>query len=350
MSPIFESLDLRVNSIKTVKRILRTNEFSIGVAVVILSILTGVVNPAFFSTANLFDILRNATIFGILAMGVLIVIISGGIDISFPAIAALSTYATVKVLINANYQGSVLLVYAIAASIGLFLGLINAFFISWLKIPTLIVTLGTSSMYYGFNLFFVGSLNLYNLPGQMIPFSRIALVTVQDPEVGLVGLHPAVLIMVAVALLVWWFLKYTMIGRGIFAMGGNREVAERSGFNLRQIEYVIYGIVGVLSAIAGVTQATFVRHANPAALMGTELDVIAAVVLGGAAITGGRGSVIGSLLGVLFVTIMKTSLIMLGIPAYWQKVFVGIALVIGTAIPAIRARHLRQQMVSTITD
>ncbi len=332
------------------KRILRTQEFIIGIAVIVLSVLTGVVNPAFFSIANMFDILRNATIYGILAMGVLIVIISGGIDVSFPAIAALSTYATVRLLINAHYQGSVLLVYAIAASIGLFLGLINAFFISWLKIPTLIVTLGTSSMYYGFSLFFLGSLAIFNLPGQMIPFSKMALVTVQNPLGGSVGLHPAVLIMIAVALLVWWFLKYTMIGRGIFAMGGNREVAERSGFNLRQIEYVIYGTVGVLSAIAGVTLATFVRNAQPAALMGTELDVIAAVVLGGAAITGGRGSVIGSLLGVLFVTIMKTSLVMLGIPAYWQKLFVGVALVIGTSIPAIRARHLRQQMVSEVTD
>jgi simple sugar transport system permease protein len=332
------------------KRILRTQEFIIGIAVIVLSVLTGVVNPAFFSIANMFDILRNATIYGILAMGVLIVIISGGIDVSFPAIAALSTYATVRLLINAHYQGSVLLVYAIAASIGLFLGLINAFFISWLKIPTLIVTLGTSSMYYGFSLFFLGSLAIFNLPGQMIPFSKMALVTVQNPLGGSVGLHPAVLIMIAVALLVWCFLKYTMIGRGIFAMGGNREVAERSGFNLRQIEYVIYGTVGVLSAIAGVTLATFVRNAQPAALMGTELDVIAAVVLGGAAITGGRGSVIGSLLGVLFVTIMKTSLVMLGIPAYWQKLFVGVALVIGTSIPAIRARHLRQQMVSEVTD
>jgi simple sugar transport system permease protein len=184
----------------------------------------------------------------------------------------------------------------------------------------------------------------------MIPFSKMTLVTVQNPLGGSVGLHPAVLIMIAVALLVWWFLKYTMIGRGIFALGGNREVAEYSGFNLRQIEYVIYGTVGVLSAIAGVTLATFTRGVEPVALMGQELNVIAAVVLGGAAITGGRGSVIGSLLGVLFMTIMRTSLIMLRIPAYWQELFVGVALVIGTAIPAIRARRLRQQMASEVTD
>ncbi|MGB9858507.1 MAG: ABC transporter permease [Moorellaceae bacterium] len=330
----------------TWKRCLQSHEFIVAMAAIILSILTGVVNPAFFSVANLFDILRNATIFGILAMGVLMVMVSGGIDVSFPAIAALSTYATVKMLINAHYQGSILLVYALAVLLGLVLGLVNALFISWLRVPALIVTLGTSSMYYGLNLFFVGSLNLYNLPGQMIPFSRLALVTVQDPGVGTVGLHPAVFIMIMVAILVWGLLKFTIIGRGIYAMGGNREVAERTGFNLRLIEYIVYGMTGVLAAIAGVTQAVFVRHANPAALMGSELDVIAAVVLGGAAITGGRGTVIGSLLGVVFVTIMKTSLIMMGIPADWQKVFVGIALVIGTAVPAVRAQRLRQRMIS----
>lgn len=334
----------------TWKRCLQSHEFIVAMAAIILSILTGVVNPAFFSVANLFDILRNATIFGILAMGVLMVMVSGGIDVSFPAIAALSTYATVKMLINAHYQGSILLVYALAVLIGLVLGLVNALFISWLRVPALIVTLGTSSMYYGLNLFFVGSLNLYNLPGQMIPFSRLALVTVQDPEVGTVGLHPAVFIMIMVAILVWGLLKFTIIGRGIYAMGGNREVAERTGFNLRLIEYIVYGMTGVLAAIAGVTQAVFVRHANPAALMGSELDVIAAVVLGGAAITGGRGTVIGSLLGVVFVTIMKTSLIMMGIPADWQKVFVGIALVIGTAVPAVRAQRLRQRMISITVE
>jgi len=332
------------------KRYFNTHEFIIGIATVALSVLTGIVNPAFFSSANLFDILRNATIFGILSMGVLIVMISGGIDVSFPAIAALSTYSTVKILIAIHYQGSVLLVYFIAALFGLILGLINAFFISWLKVPTLIVTLATSSMFYGFNLFFVGSLNLYNLPGKMIPFSKLTLFTVHDPEGGSVGLHPCVLIMIVVAVAVWGLLKFTVIGRGIYAMGGNREVAERTGFNLRAIEYFIYSFTGVLAAIAGVTQAVFARHSSPAALMGSELDVIAAVVLGGASITGGRGTVIGALLGVFFITIMKTSLIMMGIPAEWQKVFVGIALVIGTVLPTLRTHrlhHIDLELVET---
>jgi simple sugar transport system permease protein len=137
-----------------------------------------------------------------------------------------------------------------------------------------------------------------------------------------------------------------MIGRGVYAMGGSREVAERTGFNLRRIEFIIYGAVGVLAAIAGVTQAAFVRHANPAALLGSELDVIAAVVLGGAAITGGRGSVIGALLGVLFVTIMTSSLILVGIPSDWQKFFVGIALIIGTGVPAIRAQRAQRRALA----
>lgn len=134
-----------------------------------------------------------------------------------------------------------------------------------------------------------------------------------------------------------------MIGRGIYAIGGNREVAERSGFNVRRIEHVIYGMVGVFASVAGVTQVALYRNANPAALMGAELEVIAAVVLGGAAITGGYGRVTGALLGLFLITILKSSLVLVGIPSEWQKVAVGIALIVGISVPAIRGRWMSRR-------
>ena len=125
----------------------------------------------------------------------------------------------------------------------------------------------------------------------------------------------------------------------IYALGGAREAAERAGFNISRIQYFIYGFVGLLSGIAGMTYGSLNRQANPQDIVGTELDVIAAVVLGGATLTGGRGSVIGALLGVTLVTIMSNSLVLIGVPSEWRRVVTGLIIIIGTGIPAIQAQR-----------
>ena len=332
------------------RRIVRTQEFGIAVSIVVVSIVITAINPNFLTVGNFFDLLRFITVQGLLALGVLIVLISGGVDVSFPAIANFSTYLVVTLLIAAGFQGSVVVVYLMAIPVGLLLGLVNGLFISYFRLPTLIVTLGTSSLYYGAMLFFIGSANLFNLPAGMIDFSKMALTSVTSPEVGTTALHPSILLLLAAAVAVWWLLRYTMIGRGIYAIGGNREVAERTGFDVHRIELFIYATAGVLAAIAGVTYAALYRNANPISLLGTELDVIAAVVLGGAAITGGSGTVIGTLLGVLLLTIIRSSLVLVGIPSDWQKFVVGIVLIIGVSIPAARNARARRRIASTAME
>ncbi len=325
------------------RRIVRTHELVIAACVLSLSIIVGLINPAYFTLGNLFDLLRNATTYGILSMGVLVVLISGGVDVSFPAIAAASSYIAVKILIASGFQGSVWVVYALAIPLGFAFGFLNATFISRFRLPALIVTLGTAGMIYGFVLFFIGNLVLYDLPSGLTRYGAASLVTVEDATAGTSALHPSFLLLVAAAAAVGILLKYTMVGRGVFALGGNREAAVRAGFDISLIEHEIYCLAGVLAAIAGVTHVALFRNANPAALMGAELEVIAAVVLGGASITGGRGSVTGTLLGLLLITILKSSLVLVGIPSEWQKVAIGTALLVGTTVPVVRLR--RQQRV-----
>ncbi len=328
------------------RRIVGTHEFVIAACVVALSIMVGLINPAFFTTGSLFDLLRSVTVYGILAMGVLVVLISGGVDVSFPAIAAASSYIAVKILVASGFQGSAWVVYAAAIPFGLAFGLLNATFISRFRLPALIVTLGTSGMIYGFVLFFIGNLVLYSLPQGLVRYGAASLMTLEDAGAGTTALHPSVLLLVGTAVVVGVLLKYTMVGRGVFALGGNREAAVRSGFNIRLIEHGIYCLAGVLAAVAGVTQAALFRNANPAALMGSELEVIAAVVLGGASITGGRGTVTGTLLGLWLITVLKSSMVLVGIPSEWQKVAIGSALLIGTAVPALRLRR-RQRVAAS---
>lgn len=323
---------------QTLRRAFRTNEFLVGVTIVLLSIFIGIVNPAYFALSNIFDLLRNVTVMGIFAIGVLIVIISGGIDVSFTAIAAFAMYSTVKALLAVAPDVPMIAVLALSALIGLGLGLINAFFISFFKLPTLIVTLGTLSMFRGFLLSYIGNRLIIGIPDAMIDFSRLTMVTIQTAR-GVSRLHPAFLLLLGVAIVTWFLLRYTMLGRSIYALGGAPEAAQRAGFNIRKIHFFIYGYVGLLSGVAGILHSSLARVADPSDIVGTELTVIAAVVLGGARITGGYGTVVGTLLGVLLVTVMNTSLILLGIPSYWQQVVIGLLIIIGTGIPAIQNRR-----------
>ena len=331
------------------KKLLSKNEFIVALTIVALSAVIGAVNPVFLTIGNLFDLVRNGIVMGNFALGALIVIVSGGIDVSFTAIAAFSMFVTAKLLVPYDFQGTILLPFAISAAIGLSLGLINAVFISFFKLDTLIVTLGTQSMYRGFMLAFIGAMEITNLPPAMIRFSRFFLVEVTQNR-ATYGLHFGIIILAVAAILVWLLLRKTMLGRGIYALGGDRVAAERAGFNIRALQFFIYGFVGFLAGVGGIIHSSLVRTARPFDLVGTELNVIAAVVLGGARITGGHGSVIGTLLGVVLVVIMNNSLILLGISSFWQQVVLGILILIGTGFPAFQAKRRAKRANVMLTD
>lgn len=325
------------------KRLLRRNETLVAVTLVLLCLIIGLNNPTFFTVGNAFTLLRSSIVTGIFAMGVLIVIISGGIDVSFTAIGIFALYATVKLMLAYAPGASIWVAFMIAAVIGLGLGLINAFFIAQFKLPTLIVTLGTLSMFHGFLLFAIGNQIIRDVPPALTEFARATLIQIPQAR-GTANLHPAVFLIVALALLVAFLLNYTMLGRGIYALGGAPEAAERAGFNVTRIQYFIYGFVGLLSGMAGMTFGALARQANPQDLVGTELNVIAAVVLGGAYLTGGRGTVLGTLLGVILVVIANNSLILIGVPTVWQRVVIGLIILVGTGIPAIQERRAGKQV------
>lgn len=327
------------------KRLLRRNETLVAVTIVVLCLVIGLNNPTFFTVGNLFTLLRGSIVTGIFAMGVLIVIISGGIDVSFTAIGIFALYSTVKLMLHFAPDTPIWVAFIIAALIGLGLGLINAFFIAQFKLPTLIVTLGTLSMFHGFLLFAIGNQIIRDVPPALTDFARAAFIQIPQ-ERGTATLHPSVFLMIAIMILVWLLLKYTMLGRGIYALGGAPEAAERAGFNVTRIQYFIYGFVGLLSGIAGMTFGALARQANPQDLVGAELNVIAAVVLGGAYLTGGRGTVIGTILGVILVVIAYNSLILIGVPTVWQRVVIGLIILVGTGIPAIQERRAAKRTSS----
>lgn len=327
------------------KKLTGQHEFIIFLLLIGLSLMIGLVNPNFFTVGNAFLIFRSATIMAIFAMGALVVLISGGIDVSFTGIAIFAMYTTVSILVAQDYQGGMLLPFIIAGSMGLVLGLLNAFLIAVFKLPTLLVTLGTLSVFRGAMLFWVGSdyFNTGELPPGMREYARAQIFVYTMPNGGTTSLHPTVFVLVVLAILVWLVLRYTMLGRSIYAIGGDPEAASRAGFNIMRTQFIIYAFVGLISGVGGMIVGTLFRQANPFSIVGTELDIIAAVVLGGASIAGGRGTVVGTLLGVLLITLVNNNLVLLGVPSEWQKLFVGSLIIIGTGLPLLRAKIAEMQ-------
>jgi simple sugar transport system permease protein len=149
----------------------------------------------------------------------------------------------------------------------------------------------------------------------------------------------SVIALVAAAVVTWWLLNRTMMGRGVYAMGGSLAIAERLGYNLRAIHLFVFGYTGMLAGIAGILHVSNNRLANPFDLVGSELDVIAAVILGGARITGGTGTVAGTLLGVVLVTLINSVLILVGVPSTWQKVIIGAFILIAGTLFALQRKN-----------
>lgn len=323
-------------------KIIRSNEFIIFAILILLSLTIGWINPAFYSVATVFDIIRASIVYFIMAYGLLPIIIAGGIDISFVAIAAMSSYSVHMFLIGRGYQGGILMYYVLACALGALAGLLNGVLVTRFKLPVFDVSLATFTMWYGFTLFFVGATANFDLPKGTVGYYARFLITSQDPNLGMTGLHEAFLYVVVLGALIWWMLKYTTLGRGVYAIGGSREVAIRTGFNVNRIQLILFIIMGVFSAIAGVTQGFLSRYFNPVLFISQPLDVLAAIILGGAAITGGSGSVIGTTLGVLLIQLINRALILTGIQVEWQRLVLGIILILFTAIPSLRTLKARR--------
>ncbi|RBO73620.1 ABC transporter permease [Microbacterium sp. H6] len=313
-----------------------SNELVLASIIVVLVIVMCAVNPAFFSVHTLFSILRSALVPMVFALAVLFVIISGGIDVSFAAIGIFAAYTTVSLAQGGGLDFGLVGILAFAIVIGGALGFVNGIVIARFRLPTLIVTLATQGIFKGVLLAYIGSKYIAELPDGISWLSTANLISVESTRAYLPMLIvPVVLLVFGAALL----LRRTMFGRGIYAMGGDLEGARRAGFPVVRLQIMLYVLVGAVAAIGGLIHVVLGRSANPQDLVGTELDVIAAVVLGGASIFGGRGTVTGTVLGVLLVQIINNSLILMGVPTAWQRAAVGFLLVIGVGIQAVMARR-----------
>lgn len=320
---------------KGLKKLTKRNEPYIFLVVLALALLIQFRSGQFFTGNNLVDIASAMVVPGLFAVGTFMVILSGGIDVSFPALASLTSYATTKMLLDAGYTGGIWLPILISLALGAALGAFNGYFIGFLGLPALIVTLGTSSVFKGVMQGALNSVQLATIPPGMQAFGTSSLFVASNPLSGLTSRMPvAFLVFVAVLLVSFLVLRYTFLGRGIYAIGGNEVSAHRAGFNTRRTKFLLYVFVGMMASLAGLIRTCMMQQNHPTNMLGMEMNIIAGVVLGGTAITGGTGSLIGCMLGTLLIVIVENSMILIGIPTIWKSVFVGALIIIGTGVSA----------------
>ena len=331
------------------KKLLLRNETALIIAIIVLSISIGIKSPEFFTISTLFDVFRSSIVQLLFALGVLVVIISGGIDVSFPIVGIFAGYTAVVIMQKFNLnENSLMIPIVLAILIGVALGGLNSIAIASFGIPTLIATLGTAGIFRGIMLTFIGSSFISDIPVGLDNFATADLLQVQTEGGTLARLHVLIIPIVIITLLVAFLLNRTMFGRSVYALGGGVEATRRLGISVKRTQAKIYMLVGALSGLAGILYVSLQRKANPYDLAGSELDIIAAVVLGGASIMGGYGTVFGTVLGVILISLIKNNLILLGVSGSWQRAAVGALLLIGITVQAINeSRKAKNRRVST---
>jgi simple sugar transport system permease protein len=265
------------------------------------------------------------------------VLIAGGIDISFTATASVAQYVTLSVA-NA-YGANWISVFAIAIGIGGALGALNAIFVQKLRIPSIIVSVATLNIFYGLLIFFTGGKYIYSLPDWFA--TGIFWFEFDWGKDTSYGVNLQILALAVSFLVTWLLLNRTNIGRQIYAMGGNVDAAQRLGFHIFGLNVLVYCYMGVMAGIASLVQAQLAQSVAPTVLVGKELDVVAAVVLGGASLMGGVGTVFGTFLGLALLAILQNGIILLGVSSYWSPFFVGLVILISVSATAWSQRERR---------
>jgi simple sugar transport system permease protein len=308
----------------------------------ILIIAVSSLTPNFLTYENITNVLKSHTVLGIFSLGVLVVIVSGGVDVSFTAIAQVVQYVVVYVLLNC-FTGNLFIAMVMAVLAGTLMGLFNGFLIYHYKMPAIIITIATQSLFYGLLYVITSGRLIYEIPPYFWTLADAKIFILAENKN--IGLSVVTILWFAMAFGLSLLLRYTILGRSIYLIGCNQTAAQRVGVNILRTTLFVYGITGAISSVASIVHVSIVQTVIPNSIVGQEMQVIAAVVLGGASITGGKGSVLGTVLGVLLFSILSNSLTLLKISSYWYNVYIGVIIIGSIIINALQEIHQRKNMV-----
>lgn len=299
---------------------------------VVLMVVFSIASGNFLQTDNLVSILQATAVNGVLAIACTLVIVSGGIDLSVGCLMTFCAVVTGVVLTNWGMPLPLGILAAIAT--GAACGALSGWLVAQLRVPPFIATLGMMMLLKGLALVISGSKPIYFLdtPG----FDAIAQDSLLGSVLPALPIPNSVLILFAVAIGASWLLSQTLFGRYAFALGSNEEAARLSGLQVKRWKVAVYAVGGAICGIAGLLIASRLNSAQPALGQGYELDAIAAVVIGGTSLVGGRGSVLGTLIGAFIMSVLANGLRILNVPQEWQTALTGIIIVLAVYLDILR--------------
>ena len=300
-------------------------KFKAGIGLLALVIVMSFLSDRFLTLPNMLNIFRQVSIMGIMAVGMTMVILSQGIDLSVGSLLALSGAVTAGFMAG---ETNMVLAILVGLAVGTGLGLFNGFMISKANLPDFIVTLAMMSIARGLTLVYTG--------GRPISGFDPAFRTIGGGRVGMIPVP--VIIFLVIILIGYFILNKTTFGRYIYAVGGNKEAARLAGINTDAIKLKVYAISGFLAAVSGIILTSRLNSAQPTAGVAYELDVIAMVVLGGTSLTGGKGSVGGTLIGALIIGVLNNSLNLLGVASFYQEVAKGLVILVAVLLDSLQHR------------
>lgn len=320
-------------------------------ALIAIIVVFSFLSPYYFSVSNFLIMSSHVAIYGILAIGMLLVILNGGIDLSVGSTLGLAGVVAGFLMqgVTLNALGVVLyppiwVVVLLVCALGAFVGLINGILIARFKVPAFVATLGVMYVARGFALLMTNGLTYNNLGGKAelgntgfdwLGFNRLA------------GIPIGVIVLVVLALIGSLVLNRSAFGRWLYSTGGNERAAELSGVPVKKVQVTVYMLSGICAAIAGLILSSQLTSAGPTAGTSYELTAIAAVVIGGAALTGGRGNIRGTLLGAFVIGFLSDGLVIIGISSYWQTVFTGAVIVLAVLLNAVQYRRRVKKTTET---
>jgi ribose transport system permease protein len=292
----------------------------IFIAAAVIFVIFGVLNPNFLTVGNLRDVAVSACVNALIGIGLTFVIITGGIDLSVGSIASVVGIVSANIMVNAGVSAIPALLVGLL--LGFVAGAMNGVLITLLKLPPFIATLGTMSVYQGLAYVVTDGKPVYNVPQ---PF-----VLLLNSYLG--GVPIVVVVVIVVALLAWLLLRRTVFGQNVIATGGSEETAWLSGVRVARIKIMVYGLSGLLAALAGLVVVARISAAQSEAGAPYLLTAIAAAVIGGANLMGGEGRIAGTLVGALILGALTNGLVLLNVPSFYEQIVTGLVVVIAVAI------------------
>jgi ribose transport system permease protein len=312
---------------KVFKRIRSVEILGIIITLIVECIILSFLSPYFLTLKNIINVLRAISVNAIVTVGMTMVIISGGLDLSVGSVIGLGGMVTAFFLTNLGMSLPIALIIGLGT--GVIIGYIISLFVTRLNINSFIVTLGFLSVARGIIYLFSSGAN--------IKVTHPVIIYLGQGVLG--GIPVSVILMAVIVIIGSVFLKYSVTGRYIYAIGGNERAARLSGIRIENVRSLVFILTSALAALAGIVTIGRLGTAEVIAGTGAEIDIIAAVIIGGTSLSGGKGSIIGSLIGAAIIGVLRNGFVILGLPIAVQTIGIGVIVILSVTIDSLRNRR-----------